>query len=110
MGKDRILSMLGLAAKAGKIASGEFQADKAIKERKAYLVIVAIDASDNTKKDFSDACNYYKVPFKLRGSKDDLGRSIGKDYRAVVAVTDEGFARAILRKEETDGQDESTRA
>ncbi len=102
--------MLGLAAKGGKIASGEFQTDKAIKEGKAYLVITASDASDNTRKDFSDACNYYKVPFRIRGTKEELGRSIGKEYRAVVAVTDEGFAKAILRKEEIDGQDESTRA
>lgn len=103
MKNDRILSMLGLAAKGGKIASGEFQTDKAIKEGKAHLVIVATDASDNTKKDFHDACSYYKVPYRERGTKDELGRSIGKEYRAMVAVTDEGFAKAILRKEETDG-------
>ncbi len=103
MKNDRILSMLGLAAKGGNLLSGEFQTDKAIKEGKAHLVIVATDASDNTKKDFRDACNFYKVPYRERGTKEELGRSIGKEYRAMVAVTDEGFAKAILRKEETDG-------
>ena len=43
---DRVLSMLGIAAKAGSVASGEFSTEKAVKEGKAYLVIVAEDASD----------------------------------------------------------------
>jgi len=100
---DRILSMLGLAAKGGNLVSGEFQTDKAIKEGKAYLVITALDASDNTKKDFSDACNYYKVPFKQYGTKEGLGHAIGRDYRAVIAVTDERLAEALIGKEEING-------
>ena len=52
MKPDRVLSMLGIAAKAGSVASGEFSTEKAVKEGRAYLVIVAQDASDNTKKMF----------------------------------------------------------
>ena len=37
--------MLSLAAKAGKVASGEFSVEKAVKSRKAHLVLVADDAS-----------------------------------------------------------------
>ena len=35
--------MLGIAAKAGSVASGEFSTEKAVKEGRAYLVIVAQD-------------------------------------------------------------------
>lgn len=42
--------MIGLAQKAGKVASGEFSTEKAVKEHKAYMVIVADDSSDNTKR------------------------------------------------------------
>ena len=42
--------MIGLAQKAGKVASGEFSTEKAVKTGKAYTVIVADDSSDNTKK------------------------------------------------------------
>ena len=38
-----------MATKAGKLLSGEFSVEKAIKQRKVKLVIVAGDASDNTK-------------------------------------------------------------
>ena len=46
----KILNLLGLATKAGKIASGEFAAEKAVKSGKAHLVIVSEEASDNTRK------------------------------------------------------------
>ena len=36
----KILNLLGLATKAGKIASGEFAAEKAVKSGKAHLVLV----------------------------------------------------------------------
>ena len=50
MQNNRILSSLGLAQKAGCIASGEYAVEKAVKGGLASLVIVAEDASDNTKK------------------------------------------------------------
>ena len=51
--QDKALAMLGMAAKAGKVVSGEFSVEKAVKEGKAWLVLVAEDASFNTKKSFS---------------------------------------------------------
>lgn len=98
MKQDRILSMLGLAEKAGKVASGEFSAEKAVKTGKAYVVIVASDASDNTKKMFYNMCAYYHVPCYVYGTKETLGHHIGKQYRASVAITEEGFAKSLVSK------------
>jgi ribosomal protein L7Ae-like RNA K-turn-binding protein len=92
--------MLGLATKAGKVVSGEFSTEKAIKSGNAYLVIVAEDASDNTRKSFSDSCSYYQVPFAVYGTKEILGHCIGKQMRASLAVTDEGFGCEIMKKME----------
>ena len=58
MRPDPVLALLGLAQKAGSVKSGEFAATGAIKEGKAQLCIVARDASDNTRKEFSDACKF----------------------------------------------------
>ena len=49
---DRVLSMISIAAKSGNVVSGEFSTEKAVKTGKAFLVIVADDSSDNTKKHF----------------------------------------------------------
>ena len=70
MKNDKVLQMLGLAARGRKIESGEFSTEKAVKAGKAGLVIVAKDASDNTK----------------------------KLYRASIVVTDSGFAKALESK------------
>jgi len=90
--------MTGMAAKAGKIVSGEFSTEKAIKDGKAYLVFVATDASENTKKHFSDMCAYRHVPYYKYADKDTLGKCIGKQFRASLAVIDENLAKAIIKE------------
>lgn len=97
---DRVLSMLGIAAKAGKVVSGEFATENAVKAGKAFLVMTAADASDNTKKNFRDMTDFYHVPLLVYGTKDSLGGCIGKDYRSSLAVTDEKLAEAVLNKME----------
>lgn len=98
MAQNKILSLLSIAMKAGKIASGEFMVEKSIKEKKAYLVLVAGDASDKTKKMFHNMCTYYKVPIYIISDKNELGHEIGKSMRAAVAVLDEGFKNAIMKQ------------
>ncbi|HIX30044.1 MAG TPA: ribosomal L7Ae/L30e/S12e/Gadd45 family protein [Candidatus Blautia stercoravium] len=98
MNSHKELSLLGLAAKAGKIVSGEFATENAVKAGKAFLVLVAEDASDNTRKKFKDMCTYYEVPFYIIGTKEELGSAIGKEYRASLALTDENFAVATVEK------------
>ena len=94
----KIYSMLGLATKAGKIVSGEFMTEKAVKSGTAYLVIVSEEASDNTKKMFTNMCRFYKVPLHIFGTKEDLGGAMGKEFRASLALIDPGFAKAIQEK------------
>ena len=52
MQNDRVLNLIGLAQKAGKVVSGEFMTEKAVKTGEAALVILAEDASENTQKKF----------------------------------------------------------
>lgn len=94
---NRILSLLGLATKSRNVVSGEFMTEKSVKEGTAKLVIVADDASDNTKKEFRDMCTYYKVPYYEYSSKEELGRSMGKEMRASLSITDSGFANSITK-------------
>ncbi len=96
--RQKILNLIGLATKAGKTASGEFSTEKAVKTGKARLVLVSEEASENTKKMFSDMCTYYKVPICYFGSKDELGHAMGKEMRASLAVTDTGLAGAIQKQ------------
>ena len=94
---DKALSMIGLATKAGKIASGEFAVESAVRKGKAVLVIIASDASDNTKKSFNDMGAYYHVPVCIYGTKESLGTHTGRGYRASLAVLDAGFGKTIRK-------------
>ncbi|MBQ6441768.1 MAG: ribosomal L7Ae/L30e/S12e/Gadd45 family protein [Lachnospiraceae bacterium] len=95
--RDRVLSALSLAAKAGKIKSGEFQTETAVKDGSAQCVLLARDASENTRKKFHDACAYAGIPVAEYGDRAMLGHCIGRDYRASIAVTDPSFAQMIRK-------------
>ena len=96
--QSKVLSLVGLATKAGKTVSGEFMTEKEVKSGRAALVIVADDASDNTKKKFRDMCEFYKVPIYFYRDKDTLGHAMGKEFRASLAILDEGFAKGIRKQ------------
>lgn len=96
--KDKVLSLIGLAMKAGRCTSGEMMTEGETKSGRAKLVIIASDASDNTKKKFRDMCKFYKVPMYIYGDKDTLGHAMGKEFRASLAILDEGFADGIQKE------------
>lgn len=100
MNNSKVLSLIGLATKAGKAAGGEFLTEKSVKSGKAHMVLVALDASENTKKKFRNMCSYYQVPIFFLENKESLGKAMGKEARASLAVQDENFAAAIREKME----------
>lgn len=98
MRQNKVLSLVGLATKAGKTSSGEFSTEKAVKEGKACIVIVSEESSDNTKKKFQNMCDFYEVPIYFYGTKEELGMAMGKEFRASLSVNDPGLANAIEKQ------------
>ena len=98
MDENKALSMISIAAKAGKVVSGGFMCEKAIQEGDACLIIIAQNAAKNTRKKFIDKCTYYKVPYVIFGQSDMLGNRIGKESRMTLAVTDMGLAKQVANK------------
>ena len=41
-------------------------------------------------------CDFYNVPIRFFKSREELGHCIGKEFRASLAVTNEGLAAKIL--------------
>jgi len=78
--------------KAGRLTSGEVGCESALKGKKAKLIILAEDASENTKTKFTNSAKFYAVDLIIYGNKSELGYALGKGERSVVAVTDQGFA------------------
>ena len=95
---NKVFSLIGIATKAGKTVSGEFSVERAVKDGKAVVVVVAEEASANTKKMFTNMCNFYNVPLYIYGTKDELGKAMGKQMRASMAITDEGLGKALEKQ------------
>ncbi|WP_158737729.1 YlxQ family RNA-binding protein [Alteribacillus sp. YIM 98480] len=93
---DSFHSFLGLAARAGKLKTGEETVLKEIRNQSLHLVIMAGDASPNTQKKFKDKSSYYQVPLFIAGDRDSLGHAIGKNSRVIIGVTDKGFAKKLI--------------
>ncbi|MCI8388152.1 MAG: hypothetical protein HFE63_06760 [Clostridiales bacterium] len=95
----KLLSLLGLAAKARRLVAGADLVRDSIRCGKAIVTIVSGDASSNTRKRIIDACKYYSsnvciVPI----AASELGKRIGKTSDvAVIAVTDINFANGIRK-------------
>ena len=91
----KFFSILGLAKRAGMVLAGEALVENAVRQAQAKLLILAKDASDNTKKKFHNSALYYGIPIIEVGTKSELGHAIGEEYRAIVAVTDSGFVEKL---------------
>ncbi|MHB1485470.1 MAG: L7Ae/L30e/S12e/Gadd45 family ribosomal protein [Saccharofermentanales bacterium] len=102
---DRVLGLIGLATKAGKVMTGAQACETAIKNEKAGLVILAADASENTKVPITRLCGYKGVTLREFSDKESLGRYTGSPYRAVMIIKDPGFADKILEMIDENGND-----
>ena len=98
---DKVMSTLGLAKKAGKVMSGTNLVSTFIRsDNKPSLVVLANDASDNTKKLIQSASKHHKVLCRaINYSMDQLSDAIGASYYiSCIAILDKGFADLIVSR------------
>ena len=94
----QISSMFSLSKKAGKLLTGDFASISALRAGEAKLIILADDASGNTKKKFINKAHFYKTPVYIYSCIADLSHATGVVNRAVFVVTDSGFAENIQKR------------
>lgn len=93
--RQEVFQLLGLAARARKVVSGEELVVKEIRSGNAKIVFLANDASKNSSKKIQDKCTYYNVEYHVCGDRYDLGHATGKEARVALAITDKGFASKL---------------
>ncbi len=97
MQNDRVLNLIGLAQKAGKVVSGEFMTEGG-EDRRGCTGYPGGGCFGKYTKEFRNMCEFYQVPLRIHAAKDYLGHAMGKELRASLAVVDNGFAQAIMKK------------
>lgn len=95
---DKILSLVGLATKAGKTVSGTGASELALKNGQAKLVLISGDTGENTLKHFSDMAKFRNIPFFVLEDNGKLGKNSGHPERKTLCITDLGFAQAIIKQ------------
>lgn len=94
--ENKIFSFLGLAQRSGNLVTGEDTCRYYIKKNQIKLVIVVQDASEHTKKKFSDMANYRNIRFVIYGDRESLSHAVGKVNRTVYGIKDERLANKIF--------------
>ena len=99
----RIMNLLSMAQRAGKVVSGSFASEEAMKGKKAKHILIAKDASEESKHTFSELAGKHRVSFSFCLTKALLGKCLGKEYRAVAVLLDEGFSNSLKKLIEKGG-------
>jgi len=95
---NKVLSLLGFAAKAGKLGYGFEAAIGAVKAGKSKLILIACDISPKSSKEtlyFADKFGVRHSVIKgidIKTVSDAVGRKCG-----ILSVSDQGFADSILK-------------
>ena len=94
---SKILSLLGFAAKAGKLSYGFEASVWSVKTRKAKLVAVSDEISPKSRKEMQYYADKYNVKITvldidMKTVSDAVGKKCG-----ILSVNDSGFADAIQK-------------
>ncbi len=93
----KLLGLIGLAEKAGKLVCGTDATIQDIERHKVEIVIIATDSSDKTKKNIRYICEKNKIEVLEFGTIDELSNSIGKNNKAIIGIKSKDFADGVRK-------------
>ena len=97
MSNHKIEGLLGLCMKSGGLIFGNEACLEGISKKKVKLILVAQDAADRTKKNFTFHCNQKDIPICFYGKIENLSRAIGKSNKAIFGIRNQSFALEIKK-------------
>ena len=94
--KKSLLFRIGLGRRAGKLIVGTEMVCDGVRDGKVLLIIMAENASPNSRKRILGCAKYYNAEVDtVDVTTEELGAAIGKSAVACVGVTDENIVRLI---------------
>lgn len=92
---DRALNLLGLATRAGSVLPGTERVRDAARAGRLVLVILAADASDNSRGKLVPLLEVRRIPYLIRYERAQLGGATGKPPLSAVGISDPELARRL---------------
>ena len=94
---DKALNYLALARKGSMAELGEEPVGDMARTGRAYLIMVASDASDRTwRRAKSYAAGTEQQCIRVKFTKDEMGFAVGRTALAIAAITDCALALALV--------------
>ena len=92
------MALLGMARRAGALASGTGSTRRALKEGRARLVLFAQDASETQREKVMKLLRHRTTPRATLGTRQALGLAVGSTPVSAVAVTDRELAKELVAR------------
>jgi len=90
---DQVLRLLGLAARAGSVVPGTDQVRIAARRGELRFVLLAEDASENSRQKLVPLLTAKKIPYQTTYSRVELGEAVGRSPLSALGLTDASLAR-----------------
>ena len=97
MENNKILGLIGLAARARKLCFGADSVEEKTKKGKVKLLIIAEDASNRTKDKFIKLANEKNIPIIIKEKIETLSKAIGKSNKAIIGIEDINLSNEIQK-------------
>jgi ribosomal protein L7Ae-like RNA K-turn-binding protein len=94
---NKFYNFIGISKKAGYAVEGYNKCEETIKKRKLFLVLLSEEASENTKKKFSNYSSRYNVRVISGLPKEELGRCLGLDEINIVGISNQKMALQLIK-------------
>lgn len=95
---NKILGLIGLAMKAGKVCFGADSVEENVLKRKVKLLVISEESSERTKNKFIKLSKDYNIEYIIYGKIEELSKAIGKNNKAIIGIKDLNFAKSIKEK------------
>ena len=93
--EQKVLGLLGLGTRAGSVLPGTERVREALRHDDVRFVILAADASLNTKGKLLPLLDGRSIPYTIRFDREELGAAIGRAEVSAVGVADAALVRRI---------------
>lgn len=97
MVNNKILGLIGLAARARKLCFGADSVEEKTKKGKVKLLIIAEDASNRTKDKFIKLAEEKNIPIIIKEKIETLSKAIGKSNKAIIGIEDINLSNEIQK-------------
>lgn len=91
----RVMNLLGLALRAGKLVCGDQAASKYLRKKSVPLLFLASDGSAAVQETYRHVAQKKGIRLVDILTKEELGQALGHSQHVIVLLTDQGFATAI---------------